>query len=242
METDMILFYIDESGTGLKDKQSPYFVLSATAIPADAEQEMAARVIALKRELVRWAKPEDFEIKGRDLRRGEKLFSSLDWEERVDAIMKVASLLANSPCRIFTVQVDTRDLPEYISSDADLYRIAFWRLLDVIEHELSQSNRPGMLLMDARSDLHSSVQDRRTVEAYQDWSRGHSNQVHIVGVPWFGFSAFYSGLQLADFAAYLVDFVANETAHAQQSNLKRRSPLMEAFGLFAHKVEVYKIP
>ncbi|MBP8124617.1 MAG: DUF3800 domain-containing protein, partial [Caldilineaceae bacterium] len=64
----MILFYIDESGTGLKDKQSPYFVLSATAIPADAEQEMAARVIALKRELVRWAKPEDFEIKGRDLR------------------------------------------------------------------------------------------------------------------------------------------------------------------------------
>lgn len=240
METEMILFYIDESGTGLKDSQSPYFVLSAMSIPADIEQEMTARIVALKRDLVPWAKPEDFEIKGRDLRRGEMLFSSFDFEERVEAIFKVAGLIANLPCRILTVQVDKRDLPEYISSDADLYRIAFWRLLDAIEDELSRNNRPGMLLMDARSDLRSSVQDRRTVEAYREWLSRQSGPVHIVGIPWFGFSAFYAGLQLADYAAYFVDFVANETSPSTKS--ARRSPLIEAFRLFAHKVELYKIP
>lgn len=242
METEMILFYIDESGTGLKDKQSPHFVLSATAIPASEEQQVAEKVIALKRELISWAKPEDFEIKGRDLRRGDKFFSHLNWQQRSEAIMKVASLIADIPCRIFTVQVDTRDLPEYISSDADLYRIAFWRLLDAIERELGESGRPGMLLMDARSDLHSSVQDRRTVEAYRDWVTGQSSQVHIVGVPWFGFSAFYAGLQLADFAAYIVDFVSNEADHSQQSRSKRRNPLNDAFGLIAHKVALFRIP
>jgi hypothetical protein len=72
----MMLFYIDESGTGLRDPNSPYFVLSATAIAVRDWKTVDAGVATLKRRMVSWAKPEDFEIKGRDLRRGEKLFKS----------------------------------------------------------------------------------------------------------------------------------------------------------------------
>jgi len=233
----MILFYIDESGTGLKDRQSPYFVLSAVAVPSENSRGMDAQVIALKRQLVSWAKPEDFEIKGRDLRRGDKFFRGLDWEQRSRAIVAVAQLIANSDSQILTVQVDTRDLPEYIASDSDLYRLAFWRLLDKIEELLQEIDQPGMLLIDARSDLHSSVQDRRIIDAFQDWLGTRANQTRLVEVPWFGFSAFYSGLQLADFVAYLVDFVTNESNRS-----KRENPMQQAYALIVQKTHLFQIP
>src|SRR3954451_3679885 len=109
----MILFYIDESGTGLGDKGSPYFVLSATGIPAQDWKIVDSQVVALKRRLVSWAKPEDFEIKGRDMRRGEKFFRRMSWLERVKAIHDVADVIASLPCSIFAVQVDKRELPDY---------------------------------------------------------------------------------------------------------------------------------
>jgi Protein of unknown function (DUF3800) len=65
----MILFYMDESGTGLGDTQTPFFLLAAAAIPTAAWQTVDSQVTALKRRLVGWAKPEDYEIKGRDIRR-----------------------------------------------------------------------------------------------------------------------------------------------------------------------------
>jgi len=233
----MILYYIDESGTGLKDFRSPFFVLSAIAIPSAANRTINERLYALKRALIEWANPEDFEIKGRDLRRGNKFFKNLTWQQRSEAILDVARLLANLPCRVLAVQIDTRDLPEYISSDTDLYRIAFWRLLDAIEADLTSQNLPGMILMDARSDLHSSIQDKRTIRAYQDWLRTRNDPTHLVDVPWFGFSAFYAGLQLADFAAYLVDFVANEErAFGPRSNV-----MYEAFREIAEQVTLFHI-
>ncbi len=233
----MILYYIDESGTGLKDTRSPYFVLSAIAIPAENNQALNQAIIDLKSDMVSWARPEDFEIKGRDLRRGNKAFKSLDWKQRSRIFLDIATLLSDFPCHIIAVQVDTRDLPEYISTDTELYRIAFWRLLDAIEADLVARNRSGMTLMDARSNLHSSIQDKRTIQAYQEWlhSRGHS---HLVDVPWFGFSAFYAGLQMADFTAYLVDFVANETT----PDRRRSAPLLEAFQRISEKTTLFRIP
>ena len=233
----MILLYIDESGTGLKDRQSPYFVLSALAVPSQNSREIDAQVISLKRQLVSWAKPEDFEIKGRDLRRGDKLFRGLDWEQRSQAIVAVARLIAESDGQILVVQVDTRDLPEYIATDSDLYRLAFWRLLDKIDELLREVDQPGMLLLDARSDLHSSVQDRRIVDSFRDWLGTRANQTRLAEIPWFGFSAFYSGLQLADFIAYLVDFVANES-----NRPKRENPMQEAYALIAQKTHLFRIP
>ena len=66
----------------------------------------------------------------------------------------------------------------------------------------------GFLLIDSRSDLHSSVQDRCLVDAYRHWARDHNSR--FIELPWFGFSAFYSSLQFADVCGYLLDFEQNE--------------------------------
>lgn len=233
----MILFYIDESGTGLGDKGSPYFVLSATGISVQDWKAVDRHIIALKRRLISWAKPEDFEIKGRDMRRGDKFFKRMTWPERIDAIYAVAETIAALPCRIFAVQVDKRELPSYVASHDMLYRLSLSRLLDEIEGELEYLNQPGMLMLDMRSDLHSSVQDRRIIDAYRDWVTLHKGETHLTELPWFGFSAFYGGLQIADFAAYLVDFVSNEGTTGKGS-----LELQEAFNKFRHQVKLIYIP
>lgn len=233
----MILFYLDVSGTGLGDSRSHYFVLSAVGIPADRWKLVDSQFSAPKRRLIPWAKPEDFEIKGRDMRRGDKLFKGLDWAARVAAIDQTAQLLSELPCRVFSVQVDKRDLPEYISSDDMMYRLSLSRLLDRMEAELSRIEQPGMLMFDMRSDLHSSVQDRRLIDAYRNWVGDREGQTRFIEMPWFGFSAFYAGLQLADFSAYLIDFVSNEAGSS-----RGRSQLTEAYAKFEDKVVLVRIP
>lgn len=233
----MILFYIDESGTGLKDKHSSYFVLSAFGIPVEEWSSVDHHVATLKQQIVAWAKPEDFEIKGRDIRRGEKFFKGQNWDTRVQIIFEIAELIAKLPCWVTAIQVDKRDLPDYIESDEYLYRLALWRLLDEIEMELTRVNKLGMLLFDMRSDLHSSVQDRRLVDAYREWIRTRGGHSHLIELPWFGFSAFYAGLQIADFCAYLIDFVSNE-----DTLIRGSTELREAFKKFGNRVKIASIP
>jgi hypothetical protein len=47
----MLLFYIDESGTGLKDARTPFFVLAAVAIHVRDWQEVDSQIASLKRRL-----------------------------------------------------------------------------------------------------------------------------------------------------------------------------------------------
>lgn len=230
-------FYVDESGTGLGDKRSPYFVLSAIGIPTSEWQLIDEQVAALKRRLVSYAEPEDFEIKGRDLRRGEKFFKDKDWAARIQAFHEIAQLIADFPCHIFTVQVDKRHLPEFIGSDDQMYRLAMGRLLEAIDAELHHLQEPGMLLFDMRSDMHSSVQDRRLVDSYRQWVKTRPTPTNLIELPWFGFSSFYAGLQLADFAAYLIDFVSND-----ESSDRGKDELKEAFARFQPQVRLLHIP
>ncbi len=235
----MLFFYVDESGTGLKDKRSEFFLLSAVAIKDADWQLIDSDVNALKRNIIPWAKPEDFEIKGRDLRRGEKLFKAYNWTERVAIINQTANLIAKLPCQIFAIKVSKRDLPEYVSSDEQMYRLSLWRLLDELEREMTDRNafETGILLIDTRSNLHSSLQDRRLIDAYKDWAE-NKKSTRFVELPWFGFSAFYAGLQLADFCAYMIDLAANEGA----SPGDRNQELVKAFRSFAHKIHLVNIP
>ena len=237
----MKLFYIDESGTGLKDKQSPFFVLSAIAIPTKQWRDLDRQLTILKRQLVSWAKPEDFELKGRSLQRGDGVFTNMNWDARLTALTKIAELIARFRFTILAVQVAKRDLPEYIATPNDLYRIAFWRLLDEIEHLLEaqgeQGEQEGLLMLDARSDLHSSVQDRRLLDVYRDWLASKGGNSRLVELPWFGFSAFYAGLQLADVVAYLIDRIHNDELQG-----KRSEALRVSFARFQSQVRVIKIP
>ncbi|MCP4416845.1 MAG: DUF3800 domain-containing protein [Chloroflexi bacterium] len=234
----MIFFYMDESGTGLKDKNSHYFVLSAFALHSQDWKQLDKRITVLKRSLVSWAKPEDWEIKGRDLRRGDNIFQNYTWSQRSLAFVEIADFLQGFPCQLFVVQVDKRLLPHTIETDSDLYRIAFWRLLDTLNQYLeSQEKESGMLLVDMRSDMHSSVQDRRLIDAYREWLGSYAGSPLFVELPWFGFSNFYAGVQLADYIAYLTDFVSH-----QEIGRKRSTPLHEAFSLIESKLHVVQIP
>ena len=92
-----------------------------------------AQIGALKRRLVSWAKPEDFEIKGRDLRRGDKLFVGQDWATRVKAFHEIAQVIADLSCEIIAVQVAKQHLPEAIAAHDQMYRLAFTRLLEAVD-------------------------------------------------------------------------------------------------------------
>ncbi len=246
----MFLYYLDESGTGLGRKQTPYFILCAVSIPMGQWNQVNHRVNQLKRNLIPWAKPEDWEIKGRDIRRGEKFFASQKWSERTNAIFSIASLIAELPSRFIAVQVDKKNLPESIQSDSDLYRLAFWRLLDELNTQLITQKESGMLLVDARSDMHSSVQDRRLLDAYLDWTLSTGAKVsQFVDLPWFGFSAFYVGLQLADFIAYFIDVLGNERPANRQPGFQKTGPghtrnetLERAYNLMRTKIKLISIP
>ncbi len=162
----MILFYIDESGTGLKDRRSPFFVLGSIAIDAREWQRVDSEISSLKRRLISWAKPEDWEIKGRNLRRGDGIFAKRNWEDRAQAIHEIAGLISEFRCQLFVVQVDKRLLPRGVESDTDLYRLSFWRLLEEFDSFLARADQEGMMLFDMRAaSIHSSIQDRRLLDA-----------------------------------------------------------------------------
>lgn len=153
--------------------------------------------------------------------------------------------LARHPVYVLAVRVDTRDLPEFVATDADLFRLAFWRLLDEMDQELTRTQQPGMMLVDARSDLHSSVQDRRLIDAYRDWLVTKNGKSRLIETPWFGFSAFYAGLQLADFCAYLIDSVTNDErplSLPRQPELARRHDMHTVYEIIRKKVQLIRIP
>lgn len=231
----MIHFYIDESGTGLRDRRSPYFVLASTAIPVSELGDVDYRINTFKRKLIPFAEPEDFEFKVRELRRGDRFFQGISWPVRAEAIAEMSSIVAELPCEIVAVQVDKRNLTEYIVTDDQLYALAFRKLVEMVEKVLEQRMEPGMLMVDSRSDLHSSVQDRRLLDVYRHIQARKSSR--IVGLPWFGFSAFYVGLQIADFAAYMIDFVSNEVDTPFGS-----AALQSAFRRIENKVRLARIP
>lgn len=204
----MKFFYIDESGTGFKDVNSPYFLLAAFSIDVGNWKDLDGQFIQMKRNVFPYMKPEDFEIKGRDIWRGDKVFKNFPWDKRIALLRDIATMLDAIPCKIFAVSFDKLAMKGQIFSEEEAYRITFSHLLDDINCYLRTISDQGMLIIDARSDLHSSVQDRRLIDVYRDWSRDHESC--FVELPWFGFSSFYSGLQLADFCGYLLDFEQNE--------------------------------
>jgi len=232
----MILFYVDESGTGFGTKQ-PFFSLGTIAIAAQDWARIDREFILLKRRLISWAKPEDWEIKGRDLRQGANFFKKYHWEQRLTIFKQIAELVSELPCQLFAVQIDKRALPETISNDTDLYRLAFWRLLETLNTFLQQANEDGMIMADMRSTLHDSVQDRRLLDAYREWVELQSGRSRFIELPWFGFSAFYTGLQLADFVSYLMYFISSELERGSLT-----PELQTIFDQLKPKIQLIQIP
>jgi hypothetical protein len=213
----MKLFYVDESGTGLKNKNIPYFLLAALSIDMLHWHEMDKQISQLKRSIFPYMKPEDFEIKGSDIRQGKEVFKKLKWIDRVGILKNIAEVLNRMPCQVFAVSFNKLAMQNQISSEEEAYRITFSCLLDKMNTFLQECSDQGLLLMDSRSDLHSSVQDRRLIDVYREWIRDH--ETRFIELPWFGFSNFYSGLQLADVCAYLCHLEKNEGCNKENYEL-----------------------
>ena len=198
----MMIFYIDEAGT---NRSKNYLILTAVSIHYNNHWLIDRQVNEHKRNLVPWAKPEDWEIKTNELYHGMNFFGRFDRELRNKAIRETARLIKQLPCYILAIQLDkNRVLSRQIGYN-EMYRLGFWGLLDLIKDYLIKSQKIGLMLVDSRSTQSSSVQDRRLIDAYREWHSFRNIADHnLIGLPWFGFSAFYGGLQLSDFCSYLI--------------------------------------
>jgi hypothetical protein len=207
----MLLFYVDESGTGLSDKKG-YFILASVAVHIDFCPEMYRNVSSLKKDIFPYLKPEDWEIRGRNIRQGDGPFKEKSWVERISIFENIAGTLSSSSYHLFSVLANKEQFSSrFIGSgwtDEDLYRATFSKLLDELNSFLASQNTRGMLFLDSRASHHSSIQDRRLIDAYSEWA--NRSESRFVELPIFGFSSFYPGLQLADFFGYLTNCVSNE--------------------------------
>jgi hypothetical protein len=234
-----ILFYVDEGGTGWSDPTTNLFFLASFAIHIQHWSQMDREVSALKKEILSRREPEGWELKGRDIWRGEDSFKKFPQEFRHRAFKKVSETMSQLPCHIFAVQVNKktwRETSENIKDDTGLYRLAFNQLLEQLDAYLKQSNETGILLMDSRSAHHTSVQDRRSIDIYRDW-KSQKKSSNFMELPFFGVSDGYTGLQLADYVVYLIDL------HSKLAGTARGyAEFEEAFNLLKPKRQLVKIP
>ena len=235
-----ILFYVDEGGTGWKDRQTNFFFLASFAIHVQDWSQMDRVVSQLKKDLLRRKEPEDWELKGRDIWQGEGSFKDFPRAVRLRAFKEVSETMSQLPCHIFAVQVNKkrlRETSEDIKDDTGLYRLAFNQLLDLLDADLKQSNKTGILLIDSRSTQHTSIQDGRLLRVYRDW-KSQKKSSNFVELPLFGFSEFYTGLQLADYVVYLIDRYSKEAGTASG-----HTELEEALNFFMkHKITLVELP
>ena len=253
----MFIFYIDESGTGLNDKdkkgRDDYFILAAVAVNADNCLVMSDKVSELKEQIFPHFEPEDWEIKGRDIRQGNKFFEKKKWEERIGVFEAIAGILSNHEYSLFSILANKKQFSvEFTGSewnDQNLYRVTFSKLLDELNDFLIENNDQGFLFLDSRSSHHSSIQDRRLIDVYLAWLSKRRTKCRFVELPIFGSSNFYSGLQLADFFAYLVNCISTEKVKNKIDQTimypeeARRHDLQKAFErLKARIVKLVEIP
>ncbi|MEQ8465408.1 DUF3800 domain-containing protein [Coleofasciculus sp. E1-EBD-02] len=235
----MILFYIDEGGTGWKDTQTNFFFLVSFAIPAQNWFQMDSIILSFKKGILSGGQLENWELKGRDIWQGLGKFKKVKREYRMQVFLQISEILNQLPCHILAIQVDKkglRDSGESIKDDTELYQFAFRELLEKIDAFLKQYNETGILFMDSRSTQHTAVQDGRLIRAYRDWVNARKEPSSFVELPVFGFSEFYTGLQLADYVTYLIDRTSKESAASG------RSELQVAFNLLKPKLDLSKMP
>ena len=99
----MFLFYVDESGTCSNDNQTNFFVLAAVAITDEHSSQIYRDISSLKQGILKKKKPEEWELKARDICQGLEYFKGWKWEARVRVFLEVSNTLNRLPCEIFAV-------------------------------------------------------------------------------------------------------------------------------------------
>lgn len=236
----MFLFYVDESGTYLNDNQTNFFVLAAIAIADENSSQLEREIRSFKQEIFKKRKPEEWELKGRDLYQGLEVFKGYNWNGRLRIFLEAANILSQIPCHLFGVMVNKNFYykdKEQLKDDTLLYQLTFNQLLEQLDAFLKRHYNRGILLMDSRSTHRTSVQDGRLVKAYRDWVESREYESGFVDQPWFGVSKSSIGLQLADYVAYLFNLKSQAT-----EGDPRKAQFMEAYNILQPKINLVEIP
>lgn len=238
----MILFYIDEGGTGWKDEQSKYFFLCALAIHSRFLREVETEFFNFKQSIVKNKQPDEWELKGRDIWQGLEEFKNVRQDYRIQIFVDFSQMLSQLTCHLFAIQINKQLLREQqpaITDDTKLYELSFHYLLNKLETFLENSEETGMLLLDSRMTIKTGVQDDRLIKAYKNWRDANIkaiNEINLIGLPWFGRSDDYPGLQIVDYATYLLSRLSLEKSEAKIIELN------QAFNLIKNKIEIIEVP
>ncbi|NET73148.1 MAG: DUF3800 domain-containing protein [Sphaerospermopsis sp. SIO1G2] len=89
VQSNMYLFYIDESGSGATDDKTNYFILASIAIHETDYSKNYEKISQLKQSIIKKKEPEDWELKGHDLCKGKEIFRSWKFDARVRTFLSI---------------------------------------------------------------------------------------------------------------------------------------------------------
>ncbi|MCG8367436.1 MAG: hypothetical protein MJA27_29385 [Pseudanabaenales cyanobacterium] len=79
--------------------------MASIAVHIDFCPEMCRNVSLLKRNIFPYLKPEDWKIRGRNIRQGDGPFKKTSWVERISIFENIATTLSSSSYHLFAVLV-----------------------------------------------------------------------------------------------------------------------------------------
>jgi len=208
MNSRFNFIYIDESGAAGFDPVQHFFVIAALIIKVDQCRMMQEKLTKLKQEYFPAIRPEDIEIKGRNIEQAKKFFKHISFETRQEIIKRLFELLfAHEISLLATVLSKEEESVRRLNmSPDDVYRYAYKNLVIRLEKFLEVQNTEGVLLIDSQaSSVRNHLKDDRLIRFHQECLSelaSRQRQSRIVDYPLFVQSEFFAATQLADLCAY----------------------------------------
>jgi hypothetical protein len=220
--------YIDESGDVGFDPTQHFFVLAALVIRVDQCRAIQEKLTKLKQEYFPAIRPEDIEIKGRNIEQAKKFFAHVPLEIRQEIVKRLFELLFAHNISLFATvfSKEEESVRRLNMPPDDVYRYAYKNLIGRLNGFLESKNENGMLLVDSQaSSVRSSLKDDRLVRFHQEClnelTQG-GKEIRIIEYPVFVQSEFFAAAQLADLCAYHI-FHAMQICYGQPYLQKLRA-------------------
>jgi hypothetical protein len=200
--------YIDESGTAGLDSTQHFFVLAATVIKVDQCRAIQEKLTKLKQEYFHTIRPEEIEIKGRNIEQAKDFFEHINLDTRREIVKRLFELLFAHNISLFATvfSKEEESVRRLNMPPDDVYRYAYKNLIIRLNEFLESKNEFGMLFVDSQaSSVRSHLKDDRLVRFHQECLNEVTQagkQIRIVEYPVFVQSEFFAAAQLADLCAY----------------------------------------
>lgn len=166
----MLCAYLDDagnSGARLDDPQQPYHHVGAVLIPESKWLAVRDDMLSIARDALGGTLPEGFEFHGKELYRGEGIWSDLKFGRRLRVFEDSLSLLTDHDLHMVVGTCDKKRLVGY-ASPLHPHSVAFWLCLERVAEYVGNHGELGFIVADDSAqktrDLAKAVLDnyRRT--------------------------------------------------------------------------------